>query len=262
MTIEWVPLLNIQRELYNLPGGTKRFEHYIQTLTGNTQDIVLPLGAMNPMGKQHVADHLNKLIRLNAEEIAADTITEAKEKLHNANGNIQIGIVVVDDVGGGWTHRYLSEFDYKFKLQGETKRGWATILSWTSEEPSEQQIRTETRRTIYRAAYIQKMGWPNTLEEIMQQEGLAARFAQIKLSGLTPDQLTNVQTIINPHKKTNHFPTVFTCLYGDQIAESVGFQPLGLPDHAGFAVALEEAYQISKTPEDVLIHPDTILYNS
>src|SRR4051812_29048824 len=51
-----VPLLAVQRELYDLPRGMDRFRKYLGVMTGGTDDIVLPLGGMNPMGKHHVPD--------------------------------------------------------------------------------------------------------------------------------------------------------------------------------------------------------------
>lgn len=67
VNIEVVPLLQIQRELYRVPRGSERFRAYVQTLTGGSDDTVLPpLVAMNPLGKEHVELFLDTLLALDA----------------------------------------------------------------------------------------------------------------------------------------------------------------------------------------------------
>lgn len=40
------------------------------------------------------------------------------------------------------------------------------------------------------------------------------------------------------------FPTVFTCLFGDEAAKRVGYPPLGLSYRAGCALALADAREL------------------
>jgi hypothetical protein len=80
MQLEHVPLLLIQRDLYNIPRGWDRFHEYICTMTGGTGDMVLPLVAMNPMGKEHVGALLDELLVLNAEDLAAEATAEAQRR--------------------------------------------------------------------------------------------------------------------------------------------------------------------------------------
>ena len=55
MTLTYVPLLKIQRDLYDLPRNMERFKAYIATMTDPvTNDLKYPLVLMNPMGKEHV----------------------------------------------------------------------------------------------------------------------------------------------------------------------------------------------------------------
>ena len=51
MKLELTPLLHVQRELYRVARGFERFRAYLQTMTGGTDDLVLPLVALNPMGQ-------------------------------------------------------------------------------------------------------------------------------------------------------------------------------------------------------------------
>ena len=46
---------------------------------------------------------------------------------------------------------------------------------------------------------------------------------------------------------------VFWCLYGDEAAESVGYQGVGLGPRAGLALALHESLQAAEPPESVLV---------
>ena len=57
-----VPMLRVQRELYEIPHGWDRFKRYLAAMTGGTDDLILPLQAMNPMGKAPVAEALDALI--------------------------------------------------------------------------------------------------------------------------------------------------------------------------------------------------------
>jgi hypothetical protein len=55
MKLTFVPLLQTQRELYDLPRNMERFNAYLATMKDpTTGDLKLPLVAMNPMGKEHV----------------------------------------------------------------------------------------------------------------------------------------------------------------------------------------------------------------
>ena len=71
--------------------------------------------------------------------------------------------------------------------------------------------------------------------------------------GLSPDQLTAVRSVIEPRLDTTAFPVAFACLYGDEAAKEVGYEALGLPPFAGYAVALDDARTAAETPEETLL---------
>ena len=252
MKLNLVPLLEIQRELYDVPRGWRRFQRYLKTMMGGTDDIVLPLSVMNPMGQDHVAVTLDALIDLEAEAIAAAAVAAAERRLASVSAHFQIGLVVADDAQGGWTNRYFTETDHRFNNQGLIKRGWVTPLFWTSEEPSEDLVRAEVLMSVYRTAYVQHYGWPKTLRQMMLQEGLAAAFAGLRPLALDQDDLTYSREVIHPYLDSTRFPTIFACLYGDRAAKSVGYPALGLPPRAGYAIALDQVLQDKIEPEAVL----------
>src|SRR6516162_2553559 len=107
MDLEYVPLLQIQRDLYSLPRGMDRFRAYLRTMVdARTGDLELPLVAMNPMGKDHVPALLDRLLELQADDIGAMAAVTEHEHLKDEPGQYKVGLVIADDAHGGWTNRY------------------------------------------------------------------------------------------------------------------------------------------------------------
>src|SRR6267142_1650963 len=99
MELEFVPLLNIQRDLYRLPRGMERFGAYLRTMVdANTGDLALPLVAMNPMGKDHVPALLDRLLELEADEVSEAAVAAAREQVTDEPGRFKVGLVVADDL--------------------------------------------------------------------------------------------------------------------------------------------------------------------
>ena len=242
MKLTHIPLLQTQRELYDIPMGWDRFKRYVWTMTGGGDDIeLLPLATMNPMGKPHVAEVLDRLIALGAEDVAADATADAARRLSAVDLDLKVGIVVADDALGGWTNRYLTEISARLDLAGALKRGWVSVLAWTGDEPSRDAIRDETLASIYRIVHFSQHGRATTLREVLAQEGAAAAFAGAGAPALDPDELAYTRDMLRPHLDSDAFPVVFAALYGDEPAVSVGYPPLGLSTRAGFALALHDA---------------------
>ncbi|HLF01031.1 MAG TPA: hypothetical protein VI547_03590 [Anaerolineales bacterium] len=251
MELELIPALQTQRELYALPRGFERFWKYIETMTGGTDDLVLPITGMNPMGHEHNAQMLDSLIAFGAEEVARATIAEAAGRLAKAEGSLRVCLVVVDDARGQWTNRYFVEMS-RLQSWAEVRRGFATVSVWTSGTWDAEAVRRETLVVVYRNDYLLRFGVPKTLRQIMKQEGLALAFAGTAGPTLDADDLAYSREVIAPYLEATVFPTIFSCLYGDEIAKVSGYTPLGLSARAGYAVALEEARQSKMMPERVL----------
>jgi hypothetical protein len=241
MKLDLLPLLQIQRSLYDIPRGWTRFQAYLDTMIGGSDDIVLPLVGMNPMGKEHVAVMLDALIAFDAEAIASAALVEATQRLAGAPGQLQVALVATDDAQGGWTNRYFTEMQLRFDSTRLLARGWAVVPIWTSETWSVAKVREEVLATAYRSAYLQQYGVPKTLQQMLTQEGLVAVFAGAGQPTLDPDDLDYTREVMRPYRDSTHYPTIFTCLYGDEAARSVGYPALGLSPHAGYALARAEA---------------------
>ena len=75
---------------------------------------------------------------------------------------------------------------------------------------------------------------------MLEQEGLAARFAG-RGDSLPAAQLETARRVIDAlDRAAAPYPTIFAALYGDAAGIELGYTPLGLPPRAGFAVAMAD----------------------
>ena len=243
MKLKFVPLLQLQRDLYNIPKGQERFRTYLATLVNaDASDVEFPpLAAMNPMGKDHIPTLLDTLLAIDADQIASLAIKEISDQVAADSGTFKLGLVVADDLMGGWTNRYTSEFSTRFGIENSLKRGWLSGTLWTSEAPTIQKVREETLITVYRAVYIQRHGFTETLQDMMHQEGFAMVMAGCSQHNLDEDDIAYTREVITPHLSSPDYPTVIVCLFGDQAAHALGYKPKGLSARAGLSLALHQA---------------------
>ncbi|NEP17649.1 MAG: hypothetical protein F6J97_12205 [Leptolyngbya sp. SIO4C1] len=242
MQLEFVPLLARQRELYALPRGPARFQAYLALMTGDRSDIELaPLVFINPMAKPHVAAYLEQLSALEAEAIAAQAMAAAAGQLAAVPGRYRVGVAIADDLLGGWTNRFTTDFRLRFDLQAIYQRGWLPVVLWVSEVPSAQQVYKAVQMAIYRAAYVARYGQARTLAEMIAQEGYALQRAGYHEPRLTAEDLAYTRAVIGPLQAATDQPTQIACLYGDTAARALGYPLQGLSDWAGLALALAEA---------------------
>lgn len=249
MSIEHVPLLKTQRDLYELPRGKERFERYLSVMTGGGNDMELPLSRFNPMGRQHVAEALNHLLQIDAESEAERAAAEAARRLPSDTGpsGVRTGLVLADDLGGGWTDRFQMETDHRLDNRGEQKRDWAVALLWTSEVTQLDQIRRRVLESIYRHLYRSRRGAPRTLAEVLDQEGMAGLFADREpVSGA--DELARNRLVLERNDSSTELPILFACLWGDELAAERGYEPLGVTTRGGFDVAIAEAKRSGDDP--------------
>ena len=146
-----------------MPRGMERFREYIKTMTdAETGDLALPLVAMNPMGKDHVPALIDEYLALGAEEIAerrgprlpATSCDRRHCSAYGGSASYRVALVVSDDLKGGWTNRWASEYSHRIEGAAITKRGWLVGLLWTSEPASAHSVREAVLTSIYRAEYL------------------------------------------------------------------------------------------------------------
>jgi hypothetical protein len=244
MKLSFLPLLQVQRDLYGLPRGMERFREYIKAMTDpETGDLALPLVAMNPMGKDHVPALIDEYLALDAEKVAEDAIDawRATASAVAERKEFRLGLVVSDDLKGGWTNRWASEFSHRLESGAFLRRGFITAILWTSEPASATRVRDEVLTSIYRAEYLQTHPMPKTLRGMLEQEGYATARAGCTTPALDADDLGYTRTVIEPHLDAHDRATVIACLFGDTAAKALGYPPQGLSDRAGLALALSDA---------------------
>ena len=245
MRLSFLPLLQIQRDLYAKPRGMERFREYIKTMTDpETGDLALPLVAMNPMGKDHIPALIDEYIALGAEKIATEAIDSVRgggSLEPPSSREYKVGLVVSDDLKGGWTNRWASEFGYRIEGAAITKRGFITAILWTSEPASAVRVRDEVLTCIYRVEYLQTHPAPKTLREMLEQEGYATARAGCTSPSLDAEDLAYTRTVLEPHLDAHDRATVIACLFGDPAAHALGYPPQGLSERAGLALALHDA---------------------
>lgn len=87
MKLDYVPLLQVQRDLQGIPRGYGRFLKYLSVMIGRDEAALElpPLGIMNPMGKDHVAVLLDALLSIDADGIGARA---AAIRIGHASGSV------------------------------------------------------------------------------------------------------------------------------------------------------------------------------
>jgi hypothetical protein len=125
VNLDYVPLLRVMRRLHSIPrgqppdfNGMKRFRQYVRTIFPRKKNgeidenavYLLPLLAMNPMGKDHVTALLDAYLAMDADGIGARVAAEAAARLADVPGDFKVGLVVADDLMGVGTNRYECEF--------------------------------------------------------------------------------------------------------------------------------------------------------
>lgn len=241
MTLEYMPLLQVQRDLYAMPRDRARFDAYIARMTDpDTGDLTLPLTAMNPMGKEHVPALLDHYLAADTDGQAARAVKACEPGLAAVPGAFRVCLVIADDLRGGWTNRYTTEFSHRFESRALQKRGWVVGLLWTSEPAEAETAVLEVLVSVHRAVWIAEHGSPRLLREMLAQEGWAMARAGCTEPTLEADDLTYTRAAIAPHLDASDRATLVACIFGDAAARALGYPPQGLSERAGLALALHD----------------------
>jgi len=252
MNLQYIPLLQIQRELQGLPRNMDRFRQYLRTMIGPDGNMLElpPLGIMNPMGKEHVTALLDAFLALDADGIAKGALAEASVQVANDPGDFKVALVVVDDLKGGWTNRYDYEFNLRFGQPVKTRDGsrpkwlkddWLTAVLWSSEPASERAVREAVLSAVYRTAYVHRHGSARNLRDMLTQEGHIMTAAGCTGPVLDEDDIAYTREVLVSFLDADDKRTAIECLFGDAPGRTLGFTPRGLSPWAGLALALHDA---------------------
>ncbi len=234
-----LPLLDRMIEMYQQPRDIARFKAYLATLTtSDGKDLDLPIGVYNPMAREHVLARLQRMKQLGAEEWLDTEIRAMNRRSDVPAEAVQVAIGLADDLGGGWTNRYSTDYQHKFRTRGLLVRRFCTPIVWTSEPFSPALLTTRSRACMNRFMYQQCHGMPKTLDDHIRQEGVVQRQTGEAVA-LSDAALSVARTLFMANRQTDNYAFIFTFLYGDAAAETFGYQPIGACENMGFAAAAQ-----------------------
>lgn len=233
MIFEVTDVLEKMLELYRQPADFDRFKAYLKLLAGDTgKDLEVPVSGFNPMAKPHVLERLNELIELKAEQIAKDAIAGFNKQIADPGKDViyKIFLNLSDDVKGGWTNRYTSDYDSKFRINGLVSRKFCTPVFWVSETYSEKMISQRILQYAYRTLYWLKHSRPQTLKAHIDQERFVAEQSK---GGHQPDDFdfSAADRFYLEHQQTDDYSPIFNFLYGDRACESLAFPTFGVGEN-------------------------------
>lgn len=237
MKVEYLPILQLQRDLYDIPRGPQRFQQYLNIVQDGKGGMGLPLAMLNPMGKEHVPALFDQLLAMDTDGMAYTLIEETAKNLAAIDGDFRIVLTIADDAGGGWTNRYDWEFKHRFETRPFHRHGWLVSVLWSADELKSESVREELLTTVYRGAYIQQHGYADTLDEMLNQEAYALGMAGVA-QWMDADEVAYSAEVLAPFLDDEDRPIQLVCFYGDPAAHNLGLPLQGLSERAGFAVAL------------------------
>jgi hypothetical protein len=211
------------RALYRMPRTFERFAAYLSLVRVDTGTEALPLSKLNPMAKEHALAYVEALLALRAEDHVFAAAHEAAAQLEGDDA-LNVLLVLMDDAKGGWTNRAFSEFAHQYENKYEVAHGWATVVIWTAEDPTPELLRRRAFESVYRTIDERRNGPVRTLGAILDRAIRTQRFAGERSPYEDPAYRTKVEPYLDSHLA----PVVMTALYGDAVAATLGYPPLGI----------------------------------
>lgn len=235
MPFALLPVLAAMHAVYQEPPPTARFQAYLRLLQGGTPaDLAVPVQHFNPMAKAALITRLEELLTTGAEQVVATTLPLLNAFATIDEPLLHVALNLADDVHGGWTSRYTTDFANKFQLGATLKRGFCTPIVWSSELVTPDLLVRRTQAQAWRSRYHLLHPAPSTLAEHVAQETYVARQSGTPRIVSPPDALAAYQQY---HSATDT-ATLLAFFYGDEAAQQLGHQPLGsLAYGAGFKLA-------------------------
>ena len=237
MPFALLPILDRMAALYRQPRNPDRFRAYLAALTtANGKALDLPIGVYNPMAREHVLERLMVMQQLGAETQLQTEIALMNHRDDTPAATIQVAIGLGDDLGGGWTNRYSTDYQNKFRTQALVKRHFCTPVFWVSEPYDQAIMTTRSREAMHRFIYQQTYLKPLTLADHIRQESYVQHQTG-NFPAVSPGQVSVARALFDGHSQTDDYAFIFTFLYGDMAAQFFGYQSIGASDNLGFATA-------------------------
>ena len=239
MKFQLKPILSEMKALYAEPVSVDRFQTYISKLQGKSKgDLALPIGGFNPMAKSHVLEKIDQLEHLETESVMEQTITVFNQQIENPpTETITVVLNLADDLKGGWTNFYSTDFDSKFKLNALVNRHFCVPYFWTSETYSKSLIQNRTLEYLKRTLYRQRHPQPITLEDHLNQEVFSLCTDETDKQHILNGDFDELEKYYSENKQTEDYDKIFHFFYGDQGSDSLGYKKYGLSNLLGFDYA-------------------------
>ena len=239
MKFQLRPILSEIKDLYSKPLSGERFKEYISKLQGESKgDLALPISGFNPMAKNHILLKIDELEKLEAEEIMQKTINEFNSTLKTStNEDYLVVLNIADDLKGGWTNHYSSDFDSKFKLNVFVSRKFCVPYFWTSEDYNKDIIESRTIEYLNRTIYWLVNSKPKTLKQHLDQEIYVASKSSRNCREIENINSEEIKEFYSVNKESEEYDKILNFFYGNEGSESLGYKQYGITKLLGYQYA-------------------------
>ena len=230
------PTLATMAELYLLSrdGGPKseRFTAYVKRV-----EHEWGLVSYNPMAGAAALEAVQQALALDAERIAraAATVTIAECEY---TGGVTLAVVVAS--AGMWTDRLATEVEYRTTAKRRADHG--QVMLWSREAITAEGVRRESVAETVRTMWTALHGEARTLRAVLAREGLAYALADPKAI-IQPENDAAIGDALAILGDSTTQGDIVASLYGDAVADQMGWPPLGISDRGGAQWAAHRAAQ-------------------
>lgn len=245
MKFEQVPVVSTMLDLYSKPRSKERFQEYLALLQGDKKgDLTLPIGSFNPMAKEHVVQKLVELRALRAEQIIQDTLEDINKTVTGEDPRVfRVSLNLADDLKGGWTNSYTTDYDSKFKINALVTRALCTPYFWTREQYTESLIRSRTFEYAFRTIYWLNKPKPETLNDHVDQEIYVAEQSNPTADTIDANEFERLDNFYQKYQTSTDYHIIFNFFYGDEACRSLEFATFGVDGEAnGFDYATRRRF--------------------
>ena len=236
MNFEVKPILEKMLRFYEKPISKERFDDYISLLKGSSKsDLQLPISGYNPMAKEHIINKIHELLNLDAETIIKEVLAEINsDSTIKENKNIEVVINIADDLKGGWTNYYTTDFDSKFKLNALIERNFCTPYFWSSETYDKELIIKRTKEYVFRTMYRLNNRRLNQLKDYISQEKFVQEKIRVNFKLEKNMNYEFMKEFHNNHKYSEDYNLIFNFFYGDIVSSQLNYSTFGIGNYTGF----------------------------
>ena len=233
-TVTIAPTLETMAELYLLSreGGPKseRFLTYVKRV-----EHEWGLVSYNPMAGAAALEAVQEAIALDAERIARDAAEGAIAECEYT-GCVTLAVVVAS--AGMWTDRLATEIEYRTTAKRRADHG--QVILWSREAITAEDVRRESVAETVRTMWTALHGQARTLRAVLSREGLAYALADPKAI-TPPDNEAALGDALEILGDSTTQGDIVAALYGDAVADQMGWPTLGIGDRGGAQWAAHRA---------------------